>query len=382
MAPRVPSGAIKVDFAQQWATPIAVGIACVGVIVLLALFSMIALSPEYMRGSGYDFNAYYTAAQRFLSTGSPYQDLTLGGPFRPGPGGLYLYAPPLALLFAPITALPHDSAMLLWFGLRICLFGLTCALMPVPRNVRLSVFGVGALSYPVLHDLVLGNVSLVVTFLGVAMWRWLDRPVGSVALAVSLTLRPTMALFLPWWLLRGRWRPVAWTLIALGVLVVATLPFVAFPVLLDYITVLRNVTGMTGVPYNVDPGSAVLLLGGPDWLATLALISAYLVAVTAAVWSLRRDRELSFVVTFMATLLLSPLIWDHYLTHLIVPAAFLAARGRPWGVLLPLLGWLPPPALPMAALVAMLVPFIVPNRGEPSGTVLRLLRRPASIGEV
>ena len=382
MAPRVPAGATKVDFAQRWATPVAVGIAFVGVIVLLALYSMIALSPEYMRGSGYDFNDYYTAAQRFLSTGSPYQDLTLGGPFRPGPGGLYLYAPPLAVLFAPITALPHDSAMLLWFGFRICLFGLTCALMPVPRNVRLSVFGIGALSYPVLHDLVLGNVSLVVTFLGVAMWRWLDRPLGSAALAVSLTLRPTMALFLPWWLLRGRWRPVAWTLIALGILVVATLPFVAFPVWLDYITVLRNVTDMTGIPYNVDPGSAVLLLGGPDWLATLALISAYLVAVTAAVWSLRRDRELSFVVTFMATLLLSPLMWDHYLTHLIVPAAFLAARGRAWGVLLPLLGWLPPPALPIAALVAMLVPFFVPNRGEPRGPVLRLLRRPASIGEV
>ncbi len=58
-------------------------------------------------------------------------------------------------------------------------------------------------------------------------------------------------------------------------------------------------------------------------------------------YSLRRDRELSYVVTVMGTLLLAPLLWDHYLTNLLVPAAFLAARGRPWAPGPAVVGWLP-----------------------------------------
>ena len=75
--------------------------------------------------------------------------------------------------------------------------------------------------------------------------------------------------------------------------------------------------------------------------------------IGALILSLRRDREISYAVTLMATLLLSPLLWDHYLTNLIVPAALLAARGRRLGVLLPLLGWLP----------LVLLPFVVRSLG-------------------
>ena len=56
--------------------------------------------------------------------------------------------------------------------------------------------------------------------------------------------------------------------------------------------------------------------------------------------SLRYDRETSFMVTIGATLLLAPLLWDHYLATLLLPAAFLAQRGRWWGLALPLLAWL------------------------------------------
>jgi hypothetical protein len=95
------------------------------------------------------------------------------------------------------------------------------------------------------------------------------------------------------------------------------------------------------------------------------------------VLSLRRDRELSFVVTLGATLLISPLLWDHYLTNLLVPAAFLAGRGRWPAVLLPLLCWLPQDLLPALALAGMLLPFVAPDRGEPAGSLAdQVLRRP------
>jgi hypothetical protein len=93
------------------------------------------------------------------------------------------------------------------------------------------------------------------------------------------------------------------------------------------------------------------------------LLAGYVLAIVAIVLGLRRDREIGFAVTLMATLLLSPLLWDHYLTNLIIPAALLASRGRRWAVLLPLLGWLPLLLLPLVAVAGMLLPFLAPDRG-------------------
>ena len=354
---------------RRWSAPLAVGVAGLG---LLFIGLAIALSAGRTLNWAYDFRAYYDAALRLMNAGTPYQSETLAGPFRPGPFGLYLYSPLPALVSVPLTSLSFDSAALIWVGLRLALLALACALTPVPRNVRLLVFGVAAFSQPVLYDLDLGNVSVVVTFLSVVIWRWLDRPVGALALAVSLTVRPTMALVAAWWALRLRWRPIAWTMV-LGIVVVGlTLPFVALQRWFDWATVLRNVSDLMGIPSNVDAGSAVLLVGGPAWLGTVALFAGYLIAALAMLWSLRRDRELSFVVTLMATLLLSPLLWAHYLTQLLVPAAFLAARGRWWGLVLPLLGWLPAAVMPLIALIGMLAPFLAPDRGPRTSSIFEL----------
>jgi hypothetical protein len=118
-----------------------------------------------------------------------------------------------------------------------------------------------------------------------------------------------------------------------------------------------------GVDRNLDFGSTALSLGLPYGLGVLLLVSGYVVAIGAILLGLRRDREIGFAVTLMATLLLSPLLWDHYLTNLIVPAALLASRGRRWAVLLPLLGWLPLVLLPVVTVAGMLLPFLAPDRG-------------------
>ena len=362
----------------RWAAPLGAGLALAGVIVLLsAISTWIGRSP----GWAYDFHAYYDAALRLIATGTPYQAETLSGPFRPGPFGLYLYSPVPALLFVPLTGLGEAVAINVWMALRVGLLVLTCTLMPVSRAIRLGMLGIAGLSMPVLFDLNLGNVSLIVTFCAVVVWRYLDRPLGSIALAASLTMRPAMALIGAWWLLRGLWRPVLWTAAMGLVIVVLTLPYVGLERWLEFLTVLRNVSNVTGVRSNIDLGSSVLLLGGPTWLAQVALYAGYVTAIGAVLLSLRRDREISYVVTLMATLMLSPLMWDHYLTNLLVPAAFLASRGRPWAMALPLLCWAPQLiaveffdmrgkgefVLPFVALAGMLLPFAAPDKGERAG---------------
>jgi hypothetical protein len=190
-----------------------------------------------------------------------------------------------------------------------------------------------------------------------------------------------MAVIAGWWLLRGRWKPVAWAVGTFAVVGLVSLVFLRPELWLQWLTVLRNVSNVTGVKANVDLGSAVLMIGGSAGLAQIALYTGYAIAVGAILFSLRRDRELSYVVTLMASLLLQPLLWDHYLCNLLVPAAFLASRGRLWGLALPLLGWSPQiiallipemrahadGALALVAVLGTLLPFLAPSRGERAG---------------
>jgi alpha-1,2-mannosyltransferase len=371
---------------QRWAAPLALGLAAIG---LLVLGAVLAAWYNESRGWAYDFHPYYDGALRLLATGSPYQSVTLNGPFQPGPKGLYLYSPVLAVLFVPMTWLGENAAILVWAALHIAALVGICALMPIPRHLRLAMFGIACLTAPVLYDIDLGNVSLFVTLAAVLVWRWLDKPLSGVALAAALLVRPGMAVIAGWWLLRGRWKPVAWTIGTFAVVGLVSLIFLRPEVWLQWLTVLRNVSNVTGVKANVDLGSAVLMLGGSTTLAQIALYSGYAIAAGAILLSLRRDRELSYVVALMGSLLLQPLLWDHYLCNLLVVAAFLAARGRLWGLALPLLCWSPQViallipemrahadgALALIAVLGTLLPFLAPDRGERAGFLWERLGR-------
>ncbi|MGZ6257684.1 MAG: glycosyltransferase family 87 protein [Candidatus Limnocylindrales bacterium] len=330
----------------------------------LAVLFLLAVLPFFRTtsGYGYDLAAYTAAAARVAAGGTPYQPETLSGPFSAGPAGLYLYAPPLSIALAPFAGLPFATVAAGWWILRVALLALACLLLPVPPWIRGTLLFVAALSYPVLLDLNLGNVSIVVLLLTVCAWRWLDRPAGAIAVAVSLALRPTLAVLPIWSLLRRQWRSVAWTAGAGLVLIGLTLPFVGLGGYRDYLTVVRNLSDLTGVPRNVDLGSAALLLGLSPALAQLALFVGYGLGILAIALGLRRDRATGFVMTVMASLLLAPLLWVHYLVALILPAALLAARGYRWAILLPLLGWLPEPLLALAALAGTFLPLLPARR--------------------
>jgi len=345
----------------EWAHRQALWLAVLGTIFMVVTMAVLSSAP----GWGYDFEAYYLAALRLARGDGIYQPWTLAEPFRPGPYGLYLYAPPLAVAFLPFTALSLPIGTILWVGLRIALLALACRLMPVSPTVRWRTFAAASFSAATISDLHLGNVSVLVAVLSVLVWRWLDRPAGSIALAACMAIRPTMGLVLIWMLLRRAWRPVVWAIVAGLALIGATVPLVGEQGYRDFFRVLGHVSDVTGVPNNLDLGSTVLRLGLGPTVASLALYLGYAVGIGALLLSLRRDRELGYVVTIGATMLLAPLLWDHYLASLIIPAAFLADRGRAWGVTLPLLTWLPPPFLPLLVLAATVLPLLARERRQP-----------------
>lgn len=345
-----------------WSRSTALWLAVLGLIFMVATMAVLSGAP----GWGYDFEAYYLAALRLARGDGIYQSWTLAEPFRPGPYSLYLYAPPLAVAVLPFTALSLPVATVVWLALRIVLLAIACWLMPASGAVRGATFAAASFSAATISDLHLGNVSVLVAVLSVLVWRWLDRPAGAVALALCMSIRPTMGLVLLWTLLRRAWRPVIWTGVAGMLLIGATLPLVGEQGYRDFFRVLGHVSDVTGVPNNLDLGSTVLRLGLGPTVASAALFIGYVVGVGAMLVTLRRDREVGYVVTIGATMLLAPLLWDHYLASLIVPAAFLAERGRPWGIGLPLLTWLPPPLLPLVVVAATVLPLMALERRQPS----------------
>ena len=326
--------------------------------ILAAVLLLLALTTFVQtRGWGFDFEAYLAASRRVARGDPVYESYSMAGPFRPGPYGLYLYPPPLAVVALPFTMLSIPAAEILWYLLRWGLLIVGCAAMPVRPTVRCLIFAVAVVTSPVLVDMNLGNVSVLVTIVLTFVWRGLDRPSGSVALAIDMCLRPTLGLVLVWYALRRRWWPIVWTLATGFVIILLTLPIVGLDGYRDYITVLRNMSDITGQDNNLDLGSTILRTGAGPFAATIALYGGYALAACMVLFSLRYDRETSFMVTVGATLLLAPLLWDHYLAALLLPAAFLAQRGRWWGLLLPLLAWLPQDLLPALAIAATFVPL-------------------------
>jgi glycosyl transferase family 87 len=321
---------------------------------LLAAFGLLVLAiaiPVFVnsRGFGYDYGAYDAAARRIAVGESPYVPGTVDA-YRDGRyEGLFLYPPTLAIAFVPLTLLSESAATLAWMLLRVGLLTGGCLLLPIAWRARLATLGVACLSFPVLFDLNIGNVSIVVFFLCAVAWRWMDTPVAAVAHASLAAIRFPFAIFGFMWLVQRRLRMLAWTIAAGVMLILIGVIVAGLDTHAEYIGLLQALPDISTGPHNFSFKSVALDAGVPEPVASLALLISYLFGVVAITFAARRrDEATSFVVAATATLLISPFIHSHYLVLLLLPAAWLMDRGRWWGVALPLLGWLPASFLPFA----------------------------------
>jgi len=338
---------------QEWVLFGSAVFACLGLAWLL-----VALPPmQETNAWTIDFVAYRDAALRLVDGGSPYSPRSLAGPFLPFGSDLYLYPPTMALAFTPVARMALGEGAVVWYLLHVGSLALAAALMPVRAHIRLLALGLASLSLSVLMDSMNGNVSTMLLLPAAAAWRWLDRPAGSVAMALAISVRTTFGLFLVWQALRRAWRPLLWTITVGAVLVLVTLPMLGVEAYRDYLTMLRHVS-VAGEIRSSDLAATALHLGLSASSAWMANILGWAIAVGAVVLSLRRDREVGFMVTLGASLLTAPLMWEHYLTLVMLTGAFLASRGRPWGMGLLVLTWLPRETLSFVAIAATLLPFL------------------------
>jgi hypothetical protein len=164
-----------------------------------------AIALSYL---GYDIDVFLGAASRFTESGTLYAPEQIEAVFTPDEGQYY-YTPPFGLAVTPLARLDATDSAAIWFGLKVLAMLSACLLMPVKLPVRALAFTALAVSFWVMPDLILGNVALLLLLPLSVTWRWLGRPLGSVAAALAISVRPSLGAILTWQLLRRQWRVAA-----------------------------------------------------------------------------------------------------------------------------------------------------------------------------
>ena len=201
------------------------------------------------------------------------------------------------------------------------------------------------LSEPVLHNMVWGQVSVLLTGMVLAAFalersgrpRW-----GAVVLGCAIAIKYYSAAFLAWWLVRRDWRFLAWTAGSAALFSVLPLPILGPG---DALAFLRGTGGE--LAFVTDRASTVYL--SQTWTMVLGRLGAYtglpalklwalplLALLGGAAWAFMRaardDRALSAVAPlWLALPFAGGAVWPHYVAALLwstCPSARWSRSGR------------------------------------------------------
>ena len=281
---------------------------------------------------GCDFLAYYNASVHWIH-GQPIYDLAQTST---GTCGTFQYPPPFVLVAAPFSFLGFDAGNWAWIAFLIGCFAVGTAVLPVRSSTRWIVLLLGAIGWPLIFGVRIGQVAPILYVLLAAAWRSLDDPRGlgaSIALGTLVKLQP--GLLGLWLLARREWRAITFAAVT-GLVIVVAAAVVGLRDWLDLIALLRNLTDALTQASNVAIGAVLYQLGVPAGVAgpvqSINTVAAILAVIVVA---LRVPREAGFLATVVATQLVSPIVWTHYALVLLLPIAWLLDRRQWWALVIP-----------------------------------------------
>ena len=313
---------------------VTIALPVIAILVLLLFVGAATWAAAQAGTLGFDFLSYDSAVRRFLGGGILYdQSFDFTGAF-----GLFYYPPPFVLLAIPLTLLPPASAAIAFTGILLVTFIAAVVLMPVPLRVRWVVLLLGGMSWPLVYAIKLGQVGPILLLLFVVGWRWMDRPWRfGVATAIGIAIKIQPVVLLGWALLSGRRRLIWTTLAVFAVLAVAATLIAGPSSWIDQATLLARVSKPIDTSHNFTPGRLAFEAGAPvalAWAVQIANWVAVAIVVLYAIW--RASAVASYLAVVIASQLISPILWDHYALMLLLPVAWLLAKGQWWAVLVPL----------------------------------------------
>jgi Glycosyltransferase family 87 len=318
----------------DWGRLAATALPIVAALTLVTVVGSGTLASAQVGTLGFDFLSYDTAVRRFFAGGVLYdQSFDYTGAF-----GLFYYPPPFVLLAAPLSVLYPPLAAWIFAAILVFTFPVAIAILPIGRTLRWVVLLLGALSWPLVFAIKLGQVGPILLLTFAVGWRWMDRPWRlGVATAIGTAIKIQPALLFGWALLTGR-RRALW--LGLGVLAVLAIlaTIVAGPSSwVDQATLLARLSKPIDTPHNVTPGRVAFEAGAGQALAWGVQVANWALVAIVVIWATMRCSPVaSYMAVVVATQLISPILWDHYALMLLLPVAWLLSRGRRWAVLIPL----------------------------------------------
>jgi hypothetical protein len=275
----------------------------------------------------FDFAIFLNAAEDVRAGDSPYVDPDELSEDAPAP---YVYPPLLAIVLIPATALPDDvggsspAGVIVSLLLVACLVG-TLLVLDV-RDWRCYPV---ALLYPVtLENLEYGALGPALALLVALAWRYRERAVTtSAAIGGAIVLKLFVWPLFVWLAATRRWAAAVGAVSVAVVLALASWAAIGFRGLADYPELLRRLSDFEAE--NSYSAFAILVAAGlPDVLARVVVLAATGVLLALA-WRVARAEEgdrRAYTLAVAAGLVLTPILWLHYLVLLVVPIAL--ARPR------------------------------------------------------
>ena len=308
---------------------------------------------------GVDFvHGSWLAARDVLHGHSPFPPPSLTAISQPD---IFVYPAPAALLVTPFGVLPSWAAVAVFTVLLLGAVFIALRLAGV-RDRR--CYAAAFLWAPVLSAIQTGNLTLLLA-VGLALaWRFRARTVaGGALVGVLIALKIFLWPLLIWLIATRKYAGVAWAMVTATALTFGSWAVLDFKGMRDYPEVLRLLQHVYEKG-SYTPFVVLLKLGFPTHAAReIAFVLGFGVLLLAVLACRRGSNpRAAFALAVAASLLLSPIVWLHYFTLLIVPLAVLRPRfGLVW--LLPALLWLCPvgsagpvwlAALPLVVFGAML----------------------------
>jgi glycosyl transferase family 87 len=327
--------------------------------IVAALVLASSLGRVSRRANQLDFSHYYASALAMSHGGDPYRaDLrAIAAPLglNLGENTHATYPPTFLLMFEPLTLMSPARAYWIWTLLDVIaaagsLMMLLGTAAGFDRITAISLAGFAVL-YPAVGDnFYFGQSQMLVLFLLTLTMRLLERGrerAAGCALAVAGLLRIFPLIMLGFLLVRSRWRAFGYMIAGVVAGLAITAAFAGIEAVAGFSAAIPFVTNSNWLirPANVALGSFIARIFiycgglplGPGVEVALRLVAASaeatLLCATALATSARAgDHEFdarAFCLWVVATVLLAPTAWLHYLVLMFIPfAAILSAWMR------------------------------------------------------
>jgi Glycosyltransferase family 87 len=309
-----------------------------------------------------DLGAYFLAARALADGESPY-DAHVADRLAAAAGveyhSPYIYPPLLALVLRPLASLPYTAAAAIWFALSAAaLLAALSLLRPVVQLPwRLYIWVCAAVFFlpPVHHTLQHGQITNFLLLLIAVGAVGSTRGAACVGIAAALKVFPAMlgAVYAV-----SRRLPALAAMFASGAALTLVAAAAAPAATADFF---RRVAPRLSLERPLAPNNQSLNAVAARWFEThwfvtpiidapgIGRVVTYLgttAVIALTLWALRPSRRsegateqlTAFSLAVTATLIVTPIVWDHYYVLLLLPVAVLSQRLHDESIRLLLLG--------------------------------------------